>query len=277
MKVGVFIPLKSMIAVHVEIMQAVATGIPNAVLYPLEDGYVECDVAVMFGLWKRAHPSPTKQAIMERHSGSSLLVMEHAFVRRGDYWSMGWGGINGHADFRVAQSLTLDRWRSLGVRAQQWERDRLGHPFVVCGQVPWDVTVQDTDHPAWCVEAVSYYRKRGMPVMFRPHPRMLPDWQQHYPKMPAVPLSIGPLKTMLSEARALVTWNSNVGVDGVVNGVPVIACDPGSRAWAVSVHEIGATLKFPARTTWLAGIGYSQWSLGEIRAGLAWQHLTGKK
>jgi len=262
-----------MVPVHIEIMQAVATGIPNSILYPLEDGYVDCDIAVIFGMWKKSYPSPTKQAVLERHSGTSLLVVEQAFVRRGAYWSMGWGGINGNAEFRVDAATPLDRWRLIGVRAQQWERNRPGQPFVVCGQVPWDVTVQDTDHPAWCVAAVNHFYKRGVPVMFRPHPRLLPDWQKHYPNIPPVPISVGPLRHALQQARALVTWNSNTGVDGVVNGIPVIACDRGSRAWAVSSHSLDDKLSFPARTTWLAGIGYSQWSLGEIRAGLAWQHL----
>src|SRR5690606_13462346 len=76
--------------------------------------YVECDVAVIFGLVKKRNPlSYSKGEIMRRHKGKPLLVIERGFVQRERYYSVGWNGINGKADF-VNEDVDEKRWKALG-------------------------------------------------------------------------------------------------------------------------------------------------------------------
>ncbi|HEX9647074.1 MAG TPA: hypothetical protein VGB88_06220 [Alphaproteobacteria bacterium] len=278
---------------HRTVLRALAAGIPGAEVCPL-GAYEPCDVAVIFGLVKRAYKATwAKQPVLDRHRGDRLLVVESAFVRRGDYWAMGWGGINGRADFRSA-SVGDDRWRAMGVKTRPWRspRDakasRLG-PVVVCGQLPRDTNVQDTDHPAWCRHVMAWLAAERIPAVFRPHPRI--DDPEVYGIAPAL-WDTGKIAETLAWARAAVVFNSTSGVDAALAGVPVVALDRGAFCWPIASHRLdvlrdpgsspgagpgsspGAGPRCPSRRAWLAGLGYSQWTLEEMRAGLPWRHLT---
>jgi len=268
---------------HRTVLRALVAGIPGAEVRPL-GAYEPCDVAVIFGLVKRAYKATwAKQAVLDRHpplprgQARRLLVVESAFVRRGDYWAVGWGGINGRADFRSAD-VPDDRWRAIGVKTRPWRspRDvkasRLG-PVVVCGQLPRDTNVQDTDHPAWCRHVMAWLAAERIPAVFRPHPRI--DDPEVYGIAPAL-WDTGKIAETLAWARAAVVFNSTSGVDAALAGVPVVAMDCGAFCWPVASHRLEALAdpRCPSRRAWLAGLGYSQWSLDEMRAGLPWRHLT---
>ena len=267
MKVVAFLPEYS--AKQAGILRGFAAGIPGAEAHSLSR-YVDCDIAVIFGLVKHSYPATwAKREVLARHSGRRLIVIESAFLRRGEYYQIGFGGAAGHADFRN-QGAPADRWRALGVNSKPWRR-RPDGPVVVCGQLRRDTQVQDSDHDAWCRRVVEHYRRRGARVLFRPHPR------EREPGSYGVPshlIDTRPLRDVLAEAQCFVTYNSTAGVDAAIKGVPVVACDAGSMAWPVAAHGLGAPPRFPSRRAWLAGLGYAQWTLAEMRAGLPWRHLT---
>ncbi len=54
----------------------------------------------------------------------------------------------------------------------------------------------------------------------------------------------------LAGARAVITFNSNTGVEAVLAGKPTVAIDEGSMAWPVTAHEIIDYPKEPNRLTW---------------------------
>lgn len=253
------------------IMKAFAEGVPGAEIRD-QRKYKPCDIAVIFGVVKRAYKKTwSKQRILDAHSGRSLIIIESAFVSRGQYWQVGFGGFAGTGDFRN-DDMPVDRWLSFNVNSKPWKR-RPDGPVVVMGQLPRDTTVQNTDHPKWCRETVRYYESLGQSVLFRPHPRI--ENAEVY-GIPASLHDTRDLQEVLHEARCFVTYNSTTGVDGAVKGVPVIAMDRGSMAWPVANHKLSDihNLSYPDRDAWLAGLGYSQWSLDEMRAGLPWKHLT---
>ena len=262
---------------HRTVLRALAAGIPGAEVRPL-GAYEPCDVAVIFGLVKRAYKATwAKQAVLNRHRGARLLVVESAFVRRGDYWAVGWGGINGHADF-LNNGVPDDRWRAMGIKTRPWRspRDvkasRLS-PVVVCGQIPRDTNVQDTDHPAWCRQIMAWLKAERIPAMFRPHPRV--GDPGIYGIRDAL-WDTSPLADTLNWARSFVVFNSTSGVDAALAGVPVVALDRGAFCWPVASHALAQlhVPRCPSRRAWLAGLGYSQWTLDEMRAGAPWRHLT---
>jgi hypothetical protein len=53
----------------------------------------------------------------------------------------------------------------------------------------------------------------------------------------------------------------------------VIAIDRGSMAWDMARHEITLKRITPNRDQWLYDLAYKQWTLEEIAAGEAWEHL----
>jgi hypothetical protein len=85
------------------------------------------------------------------------------------------------------------------------------------------------------------------------------------------------LQEDLSGARFVVSYNSNVLTQAVLEGIPSIcwdmrsaaspAClDPSQLSNLEHVYNID-------RTQWLHNLGYTQWTRREIRDGQAWNHL----
>lgn len=257
---------------HKKVLQAFVDGIPGAEMHPLEI-YKRCDIAVIFGTYKISYQKTLpKKHILENHSGRQLIVIESAFVKRKEYYQIGWGGYAGNADF-CNQNVPIDRWESFGVRTKPWQR-RPESPVVICGQLKRDTQVQHTDHIKWCYETVQKVLKSGEKVLFRPHPR------ETNPKIYNVSREywdIGKVNETVRLAKCFVTWNSTSAVDALVAGVPVIACHKSSIAWPVAQHSIDdvSNLRYPSRRRWLASLGYAQWSLEEMRLGLPWRHLNG--
>lgn len=242
----------------------------NAKVVPLGE-YEECDIAIVFGLYKKSFP-PTfpKLEIMKRHTGKRLLVIESAFVKRGEYWQVGWGGQAGNADFNV-KDPPLDRWESFGINVEDWKIQPNGVYFV-CGQLPRDTTVQDTDHALWCRQTLQQLKDMGKRAIFRPHPRARYDLECY--GIPFGDMRIEKLPRALSVAKCFVTYNSTSGVDAAIAGVPVIAFDKGSFAYEIASHSLEEPLVTPDRTRWLAKLGYAQWSLPEMSSGKAWAHIS---
>jgi hypothetical protein len=224
----------------------------------------DCDVAVCWG---------ARSA--ERLAHRPYVLLENGYLGKegaDPYRSVGINGLGGRADYGN-RGMPPDRWRALGIEVAPW---RAGDGCViVCGQV-----LTDRSHTPW-VDITTWYRRtvevvarlgRG-PVLFRPHPRCRASAET--PPVPGVPISCLPLAEDLARARCLVTFNSTVGVDAAVAGVPLIACDEGSMAYAVAGHdpaEAGDPPR-PDRTQWGYDLAYAQWRQVEIAAGEAWAHL----
>lgn len=256
---------------HRKILRALAEGIPGAEVRPL-DRYEPCDIAVIFGAAKDAYP-PTwpKREILARHQGRRLLMVESAFVRRGDYYQIGWGGFAGNADFNNGGAPD-DRWRAMNIPTKPWQ-NRPDGAVIVCGQLPRDTQVQDVDHVKWCKNTVDTLSQMGERVLFRPHPR------QQDASIYGIPEGLIDKRRMvhsLDDAKCVVTWNSTSSVDALIQGVPAITIHPSSIAYPVAQHKLRAvqSLQYPSRRQWLAGLGYAQWTLDEMRRGLPWKHLN---
>lgn len=253
---------------HCRIMRAFARGSGGKLLDASQ--YKPSPVAVIFGMCKSTFaPSHQKGRIIEQHMGK-LLVLERGFVRRDEYWSAGWSGINGGADFNTAKALPSDRWDALGVELKPW---RQGGEFVlVCGQVPWDVTVQHTDHLAWCQHIVLWLLLEGYQVRFRPHPYAVKRGVQYGVRCPLSDPRAS-LQDDLQGALACVTYNSNAGVEALIEGVPVLVDGPRSMAAPLASPSI-RELKREERQPWASALAYSQWTEAEMQQGLPWRHLN---
>ena len=78
-------------------------------------------------------------------------------------------------------------------------------------------------------------------------------------------------------AHCVVSYNSNVLVESVCEGIPIIALSNESVAWEVSnkLHNIETLDLNINRSQWLYNTAYMVWTEDEILNGDAWNHLKG--
>lgn len=276
MKMIVFTPDAP--ADHVATLTAFAEGVSqdpdiDVQTRPLSKGYDDCDIAVVFGVGKTKIPQSWARGRViyeHRYRGKKdVIVLERGYVRREEYFCAGWNGLNGLADFRN-RGMPDDRWRALDVPLRPFRDSTPTDHILVCGQVPWDATVQHTNHAEWCREVVGRCRERApnRPVRFRPHP-LTRDYDY------GVECSEADWDEDVKSAHCVVTFNSTSGALAVLEGIPVFAMDPLSVAWDVAGHDLGdleAPPK-PDRGQWAADLAYAQWAVEEMRAGKTWEHL----
>lgn len=234
-------------------------GIDATLARPMQ--YEPTDLAVVWG--HRQHQIMAGQ----REVGARYLVMERGyFGDRFKFYSLGYDGLNGRADFCNA-SMPGDRWHKHGADLPVW---KTGGQFVlVMGQVLGDAALAHVNYRAWQEKAVVDAAKYGLPVYFRrhPHPRARADGTHL-----RVPISKATLEEDLARAAVVITLNSNSGVDAALAGVPVVTGDIGAMARDVSAHKVG-DLARPCRRQWTHNLAYAQWLLDEIRSGEAWDHI----
>lgn len=199
-----------------------------------------------------------------RKRGHEVLVMERGYLGDRFAWtSLGWNGLNGHASFPEVEA-SPNRFDSVA-SLKPWKRG--GDYVLILGQVPNDASLQGRNmmplYADWAMKAANSYEA---PVHFRMHPKALE--KGHRQLVPGTVASSGSLDEALDRALVAICWNSNSAVDAVLAGVPTVTLDKGSMAWDVTAHRIG-DLHRPARETWAHRLAHRQWSLDEIRSGVA--------
>ena len=229
--------------------------------------YEECDVAVCWGLshdWIALH----------KNLGKKLLVLERGYVGNREQWTaIGWNGINGNADFCLNKELG-NRIKKLQWHFKDWQRNNTGI-ILIAGQVPGDNSVK---HLKIDVVYQKIIRQLNIiaakPIIFRPHPL---SRKSFWKKVLDVPISDCSLMEDLHRAFVVITLNSNMGVDAIIEGVPVISLDKGSMVWDVSGHGVYDAVfpHYPDRNDWFKKLAYCQWNEKEIIDGYAWEHLNG--
>lgn len=124
-----------------------------------------------------------------------------------------------------------------------------------------------TQHAGWLIREVRKYTDR--PIAYRPKP----SWPDATP-IPGTRYATGPLAEELARAHAVVTWRSNVAIDGLIAGVPcfVLGDNP-----AVTMSGDLANIETPLypddRLGFCADLAWSQFSINEMRNGFFWMTL----
>ncbi len=194
------------------------------------------------------------------------LILEAGYINgwSGDYVrdrlrfvSTGWNGLHGRADSGRLDHPP-DRWEALDTELQPWRSD--GKFYLICDQHPGD-SAASTDR-AWWKTLDQWGRPdicSPLRLVYRPHPLLAPD--------------LRPLEQSLVDAAVCVTWNSTCAIQAVIMGVPCIAMDEGSAAWAVTSHELNGPLYLGEREQWAYNLAYRQWTHDELADGSAWEVL----
>jgi hypothetical protein len=258
------------------VIKALYEGCPHEKELTHLGDYQPSDVAVVMGVYKKYVPaSYARGAVIQKQKANKLdcLILETGYINRGDgpnnHYALGWNGLNGRADFKN-KSSPPSRAKKLGVELKPW---RDGEYILLAGQVPWDASVDFTNHREWLEEAANNIRAiTGREIVFRPHPK------GDLPSMAGCRYSKGPLYQDLMNAHCVVTFNSNTGVDAALDGVPVFAFDIGAMTYPIA-NKNWLRLENPEkpdRTQWLNNLAYCQWTPEEMRSGEAWEHIFPK-
>jgi len=231
--------------------------------------YQKCDVAVIWGITSNRALKKTKYRDQIRSAHPHTIVIERGFIKRDDYFSVGWGDTGGLGDY-VNSNVGEDRWNLLNVPMSDWKKD--GDYILVCGQVAHDTAVQHVDYRTWLKQKIESLRvTSNRPIVFRPHPL----YKGELGPFSGVTTSKKSLEDDFSSAFAVVTLNSTSGVESVLEGIPTFSFHKRSMVYEVSNHhdiQVNQPQK-PDRQDWAHKIAYSQWSTDEISCGKPWLHL----
>jgi hypothetical protein len=227
-------------------------------------GTENCDLAVIWGV---------RDLEKAKTRAKNVLVMELAYLGDRQHWiSLGYNGLNGEADFRN-QYVSNDR-------AEQYWIDQM-KPYNFGGDYIL-LTLQIKGDQSLAGLNVNYQRlvntirdHTEKPIHIRDHPKRKNTWPKVYGDNVHYVSADAPIAEAVQNAHAVVTINSNSGVDAIMNGTPVFNVSPKSMVWNIANKEF-AQIEAPLlydRTEWLNRIAYAQWLPNEIESGLAWEHL----
>lgn len=148
--------------------------------------------------------------------------------------------------------LPSDRLNAIDAVLKPRSNDKNGY-VLLCGQMPADAAVLGTDHKQWLIDRYEYYTSLGYTVKYREHPRG--GVELDYPK------ADDDLLTAMKGSRFIVTYNSNVGHEALMNGIPVI-CDKCAPYHELSGEDLPNKTK---RMDYFSRAAYGQWKVSEAK------------
>jgi len=226
-----------------------------------------------------------------RHLGKPVLVIDSGWIRRGEYYAVGLGGINYEADFKNANS-PADRFDRLGVEIKPWREG--GEYVLLCGQRRIDITLP-CDPWQWASVMRDVVRSvTDLPILYRPYP----SEPKVYARIDGTLPSRGSLEDDLAGAAMLVTHTSNVVVQALLDGIPCVTTGKGVADRVVSIglkpepepplpawargkaalirHVLDAPRHtLPDRVPFFNDLAYAQWTKDEMESGLPFRRLMG--
>lgn len=268
----------------VKVMEAFVESLLNSgedVRIYEKGNYGEGDCAVIWSvLWLSSYP--TRKKIWEHYKQQSkkVIVLEVGGLIRNKTWRIAIDGINAEATFPQA-SETPDRFHKLGLNLQPWNQN--GEAIIVCGQNtlsnvwPSGLSTKQFFH-----QTVASIRKvTDRPIILRPHPRAADKAEDDYGKGVTyqIPKRSGgyddfDFEQALSKAYGVISYNSNPGLQSVLNGVPVWTHES-SLAFSMAsgnLNDIGER-RFLDREKWAWNLAWKEFTVEEIKDGLPWKRL----
>lgn len=242
-------------------------GFKAIMKFPPERSVGSNDVVVTWNL----NPRYRSAAYEAKRAGAALLVAENGYIpAKGDsdlWYALARDGHNGSGWWFTGNE---DRWAKLGHEIQPWQDNRKGH-ILVAGQRGIGSEIMKC--PSGLYEQVlpkirrvlaREDRKHSTEIRFRAHPG------RHAPQVP--------LHADLRGARAVVTWASNVANLSLLAGIPTFRTAP------YHVNEAALTdlnrltdPPLPDRLEAFRKLAWAQWSIAEIKSGLAFRTLLGDR
>lgn len=168
------------------------------------------------------------------------------------------------------RSYPVNRARFLNVTVKPWKRT--GRFILLAGMSDRCAISLGYKPNQWEREAIDALQKvTDRPIVYRPKP----SWKGATP-LAGTTYSVRPEEAehLYPDCWAVVTHHSNVAVEGLVEGIPAFCWDGVAVPMASQdITQIENPVYPAGREQWIANICWQQWSVEEIRQGLAWRHL----
>lgn len=228
------------------------------------------DVAVIWSyLWAgRMKPN---QAIynLYRSTGRNVLIAEVGMLKRGITWKLCLNSTTNTGNYGAG--FDTGRAQALGLHTQPWRNT--GQNIVIAMQRDdsgqWTAGCSAT---TWLQTTITQLRQHtDRNIVVRPHPRQkitVPGGViVQSPRMIAT--DSFDFDQALSNAWAVVNFNSGPGSQAIINGIPSFV-DQSSLAAPVGNLNLADIEKptMPDRQTWLDKIAHTEWTVEEISSGL---------
>lgn len=218
----------------------------------------ESDIAILLGTTCWRHIETT---------GHHLLVDRCSFGDTNENVSLVWNGHGKRGDHCVPE------WRN---RSTFRLRSKRPTPELL----PWrtEYVLKFDDGTEATTSNWSRVVLCGQTETYSPNYKDLDAWYSqvsatHFRKHPAGSNPTGlPLANNWDEAGLVITLNSSVAVESVIEGIPTITMDGASMAFDVTSHIQDRAIT-PDRRRWLDWLSWTQWHHDEIREGEPIKHL----
>jgi hypothetical protein len=229
--------------------QAFARGCGGAVSY--NPAMLMPGPVAMFG-----DPSLYALLAQARLEGRVWYYGDHAYFRRRVYFRI----TKNQWQHDMQGKAHPARWERLGVRIQPWRKT--GYKILLCPQSPRFFELHGMSHLQWVQDTTrTLQRYTDRPIEIRYKPGGSQTEEQ--------------FRRSLHEVHAVVVYTSVAGAQAAIHGVPCFATHE-----CVSKHFGTDDLKRienpvrpddRERMAWL--LADNQWTMEEIKSGLAWEHL----
>lgn len=225
------------------------------------------DINITFGIADFSYP---QIVTLCKQNDKPFLVGERGFFHRWEpgidwenkYWSFGWRGNCGNADYRN-NKMPPDRWNQLGLEIKPYKMD--GN-ILICGDWP------EVDWPVKVVAEIRKHTKRN--IIIRHHPSRA--MKVH---VPGAFSSYRSREEDLEDAFIVLVHNSSICFEALLNGCHLFQWDSGlcgAHKYAEKdVSKIDDPLECD-REQLFYNLAYAQWNCDELRSGEAWKHLNGE-
>ena len=212
--------------------------------YGLNDRESNLTLVAVFGLREKG------RVILNEYEQAGVpgLVIDFGYLKREEYWQISLGRLNCLPEFACPE----DRFLALGMPIEPM-RNGAG-PAVLCGQL-----VGDQAHPFDTQKKWNAFVAVFPELEYRAHPLMIEADDTGAVK------DVEPVDALLARASKIVTWNSNIGNDAWLAGVPVEAHAPDAMYKDVTPEN---------RQDYFARLAYGQWTMGEMGDGSAARFVT---
>jgi hypothetical protein len=211
-----------------------------------------------------------QKAIADMHinAGIPVLILDWGYFDRVNkreqwndgHWQISHNCLNGLPTTNLS-SLPLRFHSSL--LTTRPERDRPN--VLLCGQMPQDAAViyGSMKHSDWLMQKYHEYTSAGFNVVYREHPRGGVKLDK---LIPTEHISKGrTLDEDLEDAQFVICYNSNVGHDALLAGIPVV-CDPCAPYYELSGEVLPSEEQL---ASYFNKAAYGQWKAWEFTQGLS--------
>jgi hypothetical protein len=229
------------------------------------------DVAVIWSQLWAGRMAPNQQVWNQyRDSGRNVIILEVGAIARGVTWRV---LLNGQQEFLTVGNDS-SRAERLNLQVAPWKRN--GTQIVIaCQRADSNQWAGQPSLQEWLditIGQIKQYSRKQ--IIIRPHPRYPLSYNAYGAEIVRGFKVAGTyddynFDEALSNAWAVVNWNSNPGVQSVIAGVPAFV---GGSSLAAMVGNTSLAMierpYRPDRTQWINDLAWTEWTVEEITQGL---------